>query len=438
MTFVSIIIAVVMLSVLVIIHEYGHFLIARKNGIFVKEFSVGFGPRIISRVAKSGTRYSWKAIPFGGSCTMLGALEDEDDNTDDERSFDKKSVWARMSVVLAGPVFNFFLALVLSFIYIACAGYDPAVVTYVQEGSPAYEAGLREGDVITHYNKASISFGREIYLENYIHPADEGDVIRLTYIRDDEKHTISVSPAEYTYYAAGFSYYSNEEPAEIAEVSEGGAFEEAGLKSGDIITSVNGISVATGSDLEQYFSDHPLDASALTVTYMHRGAEMQTVVYPVETKAFRLGFSYNMHNVRANALETIKYSFAELKYEITSVYKSIGILFSNRGSLDMLSGPVGIVEVISDTYTSTASYGFMTVLMSLISLMSLLSVNLGVINLLPIPALDGGKFILLIIEAIARKPVPKKYEGIITVIGASLMLVLMVVVLVNDVTKLFR
>ena len=117
MTFVSIIIAVVMLSVLVIIHEYGHFLIARKNGIFVKEFSVGFGPRIISRVAKSGTRYSWKAIPFGGSCTMLGALEDEDDNTDDERSFDKKSVWARMSVVLAGPVFNFFLALVLSFIY---------------------------------------------------------------------------------------------------------------------------------------------------------------------------------------------------------------------------------------------------------------------------------------------------------------------------------
>ena len=104
MSVVSIILSIIILSILVIVHEFGHFILAKKNGIFVKEFSVGFGPRIISHVSKkSGTRFSWKAIPFGGSCQMLGALEDEDDETDDEKSFDKKSVWARMSVILAGP-----------------------------------------------------------------------------------------------------------------------------------------------------------------------------------------------------------------------------------------------------------------------------------------------------------------------------------------------
>ena len=104
----------------------------------------------------------------------------------------------------------------------------------------------------------------------------------------------------------------------------------------------------------------------------------------------------------------------------------------------MLSGPVGIVEVINDTYTYSASYGFLTTLMNMISLMILLSANLGVLNLLPIPALDGGRLILLIIEAIRRKPMPKKYEGIVTIVGAALLFVLMAVVLVNDVTKFFR
>ena len=91
----GIVIAILIFGLIVTVHEFGHFIIARKNGIFVKEFSIGFGPRILSKEGKSGTRFSWKAIPFGGSCTMLGELEDEDDNTDDERSYDKKSVWAR-------------------------------------------------------------------------------------------------------------------------------------------------------------------------------------------------------------------------------------------------------------------------------------------------------------------------------------------------------
>lgn len=438
MSVVSIILAIVILGVLIIVHEFGHFIVARKNGVFVKEFSIGFGPRIISHVSKkSGTRFSWKAIPFGGSCQMLGMLEDEDDGTDDERSYDKKSVWARMSITLAGPFFNFLLAFVLAVIVIGTGGYDPATVTSVVEGSPIYEAGIREGDLITSYNGHHVDFGREIYLETYINPATAGKAVDITYKRDGEKHKVSVMPEEIEYYVIGLSYYANEAPAEIAEVVEGSSLSKAGIEEGDIITSINGEKIETGLDLSDYFDEHELTAEDLEVTYLHHGGEKTVSVTPEATSSYRLGFTYNMDNVKAGVGGTLKYSFAELKYQITSVFKSLGILFSGKGSLDMLSGPVGIVEVIGTTYDASAPSGFLVTLLNMLGIVILLSANLGVINLLPLPALDGGRFILLIIEAIRRKPMQKKYEGIITMVGAVLIMILAVVVLVNDVLKFF-
>ena len=155
----SIIISVLVFSVLVIIHEFGHFLLAKKNGIGVTEFSLGMGPRIVSFDAK-GTKYSWKLIPFGGSCMMVG----EDENSEREDAFGKKSVWARISVVAAGPIFNFLLALVLSVVYIGLEGYDQAKITYVDENYAAYEAGLREGDIITEYDGKDIVIFRDLWL----------------------------------------------------------------------------------------------------------------------------------------------------------------------------------------------------------------------------------------------------------------------------------
>lgn len=436
--FISIIIAIVILSILVIIHEYGHFLLARKNGIFVKEFSIGFGPRIVSKTAKSGTKFSWKAIPFGGSCTMLGALEDEDDDTDDEKSFDKKSVWARMSVILAGPFFNFLLAFILSVVYVAAMGYDPARVTSVDAGSSAYEAGLREGDIIIHYGGTSVSFGREIYVEDYMNPISERkDGIKVSYKRDGETFKIVLYPQETTRYMLGISYTASEDKAELSYIADGSGAMSAGLKEGDVILAINGTAINTGMDMQEYFDSHEITSEPLSVSYMRRGGTFDTVITPQETTEYSTGFTYNIRNEKTDALGTLKYSFAELKYQIVTVYKSLGIMFSGRGSLDMLSGPVGIVEVVSDTYTASAEYGFLTTLMNLLSLMTMLSANLGVLNLLPIPALDGGKFVLLVIEAIIRKPVPKKVEGMVTVIGAALIFLLAMSVLVNDVIKLF-
>jgi len=438
MSFISIIISIIILGVLIIVHEFGHFIIARKNGIFVKEFSIGFGPRIVSHKCKTGMLVSWKAIPFGGSCQMLGVFEDEDEGTDDERSYDSKSVWARMSVTLAGPVFNFLLAWVLSVIVIGTMGFDPAIVTSVIEDSPVYEAGLRDGDVITEFNGARINFGKEIYLQNYIDPITSADdTVDITFLHDGEKKSISVQPAEFKYYSVGISYYSDEGTAKLAEVQEGTAADIAGLKADDVIVSINGTAIDTGEDLEKYFASNQVDANPLEIEYLRHGGSFTTLVYPQEASAYRVGFTYNTANVKASVGDTIKYSFAEMRYEILTVFKSLGILFSGQGSLDMLSGPVGIVEYVGTAYDASVRSGFLFTLMNMLSIMLMLSANLGVLNLLPFPALDGGKFILLLIEAVSRKPVPKKVEGIVTMIGAGLLFLLMIVVLVNDVTKFF-
>ena len=436
MNFVGIILAIVILGVLILVHEFGHFILAKKNGILVKEFSIGFGPRIVSW-GKGETKFSWKAIPFGGSCLMLGALEDEDDNTDDERSFDKKPIWARMSVILAGPFFNFFLAFLLAVIYISTMGYDPATVTNVVEDSPVYEAGIREGDVITKINGQTVDFGRDIYMYMFLHPIESDDPVTITYKRDGETYKTTVTPEIYEYYSLGFSYYANEEKAELAEVTEGGAMYAAGLQEGDVIRSINGVTIETGEQLSEYFSNNEVTAEKLTIEYSRKGIKKTCEVTPTAAQSYKLGFEYNMQNVKTDAIGALKYSFAEMRYQITSVYKSLAYLFSGKGSLDMISGPVGIVQIVGETYDASVSSGFLVTLMNELSIVTLLSANLGVINLLPLPALDGGKFVLLVIEAIRRKPMNKKAEGITTVIFAVLLMILAVVVLVNDVTKFF-
>ena len=160
----NIIVAILILGVIVVIHELGHFLLAKTNGITVTEFSVGMGPRIASFVHK-GTRYSLKVFPFGGSCMMLG----EDETVDDEGSFHKKGVWARFSVIFAGAFFNFILAFVLALIILGDVGVDKPYVTTIKADGPAAEAGLQKGDLITAINGSPIHMSREIMYYYYFH-----------------------------------------------------------------------------------------------------------------------------------------------------------------------------------------------------------------------------------------------------------------------------
>ena len=422
----SIVLSLLVFSVLVLIHEFGHFLLAKKNGIGVTEFSLGMGPRILSFM-KGGTRYSWKLIPFGGSCMMVG----EDEDSDRPDAFDRKSVWARISVVAAGPIFNFVLALVLSIVYIGLEGYDQAKVTNVNNGYAAEEAGLQEGDIITEYNGKNIVLYRDLWLYQYVNPVSDKPV-KIKYERDGKEYSTTLTPSEY--YSMGISYYADDKQCEIT-TSENTAVYEAGIRSGDVIVAVDGNNVKTGKELNQYMSLHPMDGSEVVLTISRDGTEKDYRIIPKQA-GYTEGFGYG-ERVKTNALGVLRYSFTELRYDMESTFMGFKMLFTGKASKDDVSGPVGIVKIVGDSYEETKDYGAYYVFLQIAYLTILFSVNLGVLNLLPFPALDGGRLVFLFIEAIRGKRIPKEKEAIVHFAGMVVLMLLMVFILFNDISKFF-
>lgn len=341
----GIILAILVFGIIVFIHELGHFLLAKANGIRVDEFSLGMGPRLISFV-KGETRYSLKLLPIGGSC-MMG----EDDVEDvGEGSFNSKSVWARMSVIVAGAAFNFLLALIFSMIVIGYTGYDEPVISGVVEEFPAEAAGLQAGDRIVKMNNKKINIWREITYYNMFHP---GETVDLVYERDGEKHEVTITPKK------------------------------------------------------------------------------------DEDGNYLIGITSPAQYKKANFWTAIQYGIYEVKFWISTTLESLKMLVTGEVGMDQLSGPVGIVDVVDDTYQQSKNYGVMVVIMQMLNIGILLSANLGVMNLLPLPALDGGRLVFLILEAIRGKRVAPDKEGWVHAAGMVLLLALMVFVLFNDVKRLF-
>ncbi|MDO5806832.1 MAG: RIP metalloprotease RseP [Lachnospiraceae bacterium] len=340
----SIVIALLVFSVIILFHEFGHFLLAKLNKITVVEFSLGMGPRLLSFEA-GGTRYSWKLLPFGGSCMMLG----EDGEEEEEGSFGSKSVWARMSVIAAGPIFNFLLAFIMALFIVGNLGYDVPVLLNVTEGMPAADAGLQAGDRIVKMNGKRIHLYREVQNYSMFH---QGETVVFQYERDGELHEATVAP----------------------ELMNG---------------------------------------------------------------SYKYGIGGNInYRQKTNVLETLEYSAYEVYYWIDTTVSSLGLLFKGGVQLDDMSGPVGVVDAIGTTYQESRDEGAFYVWMNLLNIAILLSANLGVMNLLPIPALDGGRLIFLIVEAIRRKRVEPELEAKIHFAGLMLLMLLMVVVMFNDVKKL--
>lgn len=344
----NIIIALLVFSVIIIVHEFGHFLLAKMNGITVVEFSLGMGPRLLS-FAKRGTRYSWKLLPFGGSCMMLG----EDGGEEGEGTFGSASVWARISVIAAGPLFNFILAFMLSVFIVGNVGYDAPVLQGVSEGSPAQEAGLQKGDRIIRMNGKRIRLYRQI--SNYVtfHQEEfaQGQPVRFEYERGGQIYDTSIVP-----------------------------------------TVIDG--------------------------------------------AYRFGIPGSSFRVRTGPIDTVRYSAYEVYYWIDVTIQSLGMLVHGGVSLNDMSGPVGVVDMIGETYEESRSSGLFYIWLNMMNIAILLTANLGVMNLLPIPALDGGRLVFLILEVIRRKKVDPETEARIHFAGLLLLMLLMVVIMLNDIKKI--
>lgn len=353
----NILAAILLFGLIVLIHEFGHFLLAKLNGIGVLEFSIGMGPRLASFV-RGETRYSIKLLPFGGSCAMLG----EDAGDPDPRAFNNKSVWARISVIAAGPVFNFILAFLFAMVIVAQAGHDMPVLTGVSEGSPAQEAGLQSGDKITHINRRKVVAYRDVSMYLFTHP---GETVTLRYERPS-----------------------------------GGVWQE-------------------GADSEK------------------RSVEI-TPEFDEEYQAYMLGVQFAGYQKVTNPLQFIRYSAYEVQNCITSTFDSLGMLFRRQIQVDdALAGPVQIVTMVGETVEEGREAGGMAVLYVMANWILLLSTSLGIMNLLPIPALDGGRLLFLVIELLRGKPIDSEKEGMIHMAGMMFLMALMVMVLFNDIRRLF-
>ena len=272
----GIILAILVFGTIVFVHELGHFLLAKANGIRVDEFSIGMGPRLLSKV-KGETRYSLKLFPIGGSC-MMGE-DDVDDMS--EGSFNSKSVWARMAVVVAGAAFNFILAFVFAVIIVGYAGYDEPVISGTVEGYSAEAEGMQAGDRIVKMNGKKIHLWREVTYYNMFH---QGETVDLLYERGGEKYEVTIVPKQ----------------------DEDGNYLLGVLSPGEY--------------------------------------------------------------TKANVLAAMQYGVYEVKFWICTTIESLKMLVTGGVGIDQLSGPVGIVDVVDETYQQSKSYGFLVVLMQMLNI----------------------------------------------------------------------
>ena len=428
----KILIAIVIFSAIILIHELGHFLLAKINGIGVTEFSLGMGPRLFS-VQKGETRYSVKLFPLGGSCAMVG-----EDTAEEELqgSFNAAPVLGRISVVAAGPVFNFILAFILSVIIVGFVGYDPAEIVEVQKGSAASEAGIEAGDVITEYNGYHVDLAKDLYVYSYLNGLKEGDTVTLKVRRDGEIKEIRYTPDVSVRYLLGFNR-SDASSMTVESLIAGMPLDEAGLQPGDTITAINGTEIADGEAYDVYLRDHPLSNEPVEITYVRDGLDYTATITPQEYRTPQLGFSYNLGYEKTSGLGVLKYGTLEVKYMIRTTLLSLKQLVTGNLGFKDLSGPVGVVDAIGTTYEQSRSEGTLMLWMNMLNMAVLLSANLGVMNLLPLPALDGGRLVFLVVEAIRRKPINREIEGMVHFAGLMLLMALMVVVMYNDILKIF-
>ena len=372
-----------MFLVMVSLHEFGHFITGRMLGFHILEYSIGFGPAIL-KSKNTETQYSLRVIPLGGFCRFDG----EDGDSDHPGAFYKQAVWKRMLVVVAGGLSNILLGFILFLIIVPfISPMKTNVVDSVVEYSYCAEAGIQPGDTIVGINGHGVGFYNDIAL--YTDDFTKDTEAKIKVRRDGKTLEFTLRPTE-----------------EIIVYN----YTETGI---DVAESINGHDMVAHYDYDEGIApaDRPVGKSETVTRYL-------------------IGFIPKTEEV--NFANVWGFAWNETKFVVKLVYRSLWQMITGKIGVDQMSGPVGIVKEVHNEVHSGA-YAPLNIL----NLVALLTINLGVFNLLPIPALDGGRLFFMLIELIRRKPIPPDKEGMVHAIGMLLLIALIIFVSFNDIMKLF-
>jgi regulator of sigma E protease len=444
---------IIVLGVLIFFHEFGHFLIARLFGVGVEKFSLGFGPRLIGK--KVGiTDYRLSAIPLGGYVKMVGEEPDAEIAPQDlPISFTHKHVAKRMAIVAAGPIFNILLAVIIFFVFFSITGIDDIkpVIRRVQNDSAAWKAGLQVDDRIVSIDGSKVDSWYDI---DEAVAGSKGNPLVLGVVRHGTLLKFVVNPAleqgtdvlgdHMSYYDIGISAFP-ELKAVVGDVTAGFPAEKAGLEKGDQILSINGIPIGSWSQMQSIISSS--DGAELTLSVKRgekvfkvnltpRYVEMKNNLGEAENR-YLIGVSTQqtvipeadrvtkrLNPIKA-AAQSIQRTYSICALTVRSVVKMID------GSIpkENLGGPIMIAKLAGDQAKQGVD--------KLAQFIAFISINLAIVNLLPIPVLDGGHLMFFLIEAVKRRPVSVKVREVAQQVGLFILILLMILVFYNDITRFF-
>ncbi|HJN45589.1 MAG: RIP metalloprotease RseP [Acidobacteria bacterium] len=418
------------LGVLVFVHELGHFLLARRHGVRCLTFSLGFGPKLL-QTKRGDTVYCISAIPLGGYVKMAGeSPEDEREGKDDE--FLSKSKWQRFQILIAGPAMNIILAVVVMTVVLYQGAQIPAyedqppVVGSVAEDSPAEAAGIRLGDRILSVAGRQVDTWDELVYAVVPRADQEIDVV----LRDASGvRTVQVTPAAQTSYNLGdLGVGPDVSPQVVAWSPTSSSARDAGILIGDVIEAVEGrdVSQETLVELINASPDTPV-----TLRIRRDGVPQNIVVTPqLVDDVGVIGVALNpfeLHTIEPGPVEAFTMSL-EQNYEWSGlIFQTLWGLLTRDTSPSQLVGPVGIAQLSGDA----AQVGWVT----LFGLMSMISLNLGILNLLPIPILDGGHIFIMAMEGVSRRDFSVRLKERMLLAGFVVLMSLMVTVIYNDLTR---
>ena len=383
----------------------------------VDEFSIGFGPKIVQKKFR-GTMYSLRWLPLGGYCAIEGEEETEE-NKDSESSYQRKNPLEKIIILSMGVIFNFILALVIFICVYLPGNVATTQIKSFTEDSVLLEAGLQEDDRIVSINGKEVELYSQI--SNFDLDSDVNDV-EIEYERDGNIYSTLVKDAQRVEGKIGINFKIDENgnSTNVIELTGAGtSAAEVGLKSGDAILTVNGVSTPDAYAIVDEIEDKA--GQEITMQIQRDDEVMEFTVIPEAQKVFDLGIQ-SVATTKSN----IGYAFTETVENIKNIVGSYADLFTGKVSISNMSGIVGIGEVVSKS----------SGILNFFYLMAMISMAVGVANILPFPPLDGGKIVIVLIEAITRKKVSEKVELTISYIGLGLLLALTFFVTVKDIIRI--